>query len=165
MSSTPVTLNSSVGAYTAPCHTVVRSQPPARVLKLPKALTYLLTKGINSSIPASTIKNMVLAVADTGATDHMCPERSAFISYHPVPRNTLNVRMGNKTLAPVLGKGAAIISLNGKLVLVRNVIHVSTLRTPLYSLHKHLTQRGCGFLGDDSLGGLFVYFPTFVSSS
>ena len=70
--------------------------------------------------------------------------------------------MGNKTLAPVLGTGTAVISLNGKKVLVRNVLHVPTLRTPLYSLRKHLTQRGCGFIGDDSLGGLFVYFPTFV---
>ena len=95
---------------------------------------------------------MVLAVADTGATDHMCPEHSAFISYHPVPRNTRNVCMGDKTLAPVLGKGTAIILLNDKMVLVCNVLHVPTLRTPLYSLCKHLTQCGCGFLGDDSLG-------------
>ena len=95
---------------------------------------------------------MVLAIADTGATDHMCPERSAFISYHPVPRTMLNVCMGDKTLAPVLGKGTAIISLNGKMVIIRNVLHVSTLRTPLYSLCKHLTQRGCGFLGNGSLG-------------
>ena len=70
--------------------------------------------------------------------------------------------MGNKTLAPVLGKGTAVISLNGKMVLVHNVLHVHTLRTPLYSLRKHLTQQGCGFIGDDSLGGLFVYFPAFV---
>ena len=162
VSSIPVTLNSSVSDYTTPCRTVVCSQFPARLLKLPKAPTHLLTKGINSSIPASTIKNMVLAIADTGATNHMCLERSAFISYHPVPQNTLNVRMGNKTLAPVLGKGTAIISLNGKLVLVRNVLHVPTLRTPLYSLRKHPTQRGYSFLGNDSLGGLFVYFPSFV---
>ena len=38
----------------------------------------------------------------------------------------------------------------------------STLCAPLNSLCKHLTQRGCGFLGDDRLGDLFVCFPTFV---
>ena len=158
VSSAPVNLNASVGSYTATHRTVNSSQSPTRVLKLPKALSFLVTKGINASIPASTIHNVVLAVADTGATDHMCPEQSAFVSYHPVPCNTLNVCMGNKTLAPVLGKGTSIILLNGKLVLVRSVLHVPTLRTPLYSLHKHLTQRGCGFLGNDSLEGFFCVF-------
>ena len=72
--------------------------------------------------------------------------------------------MRNKTPAPVLRKGIAVISLNDKLVLVRNVLHIPTLCTSLFSLWKHLSQRGCGFLGDDSLGGLTVYFPTFFLS-
>ena len=109
------------------------------MLKLPKTLSFLLTKGIDVSIPAYTINNMVLAVTNTGATNYMYPERSASISYHPNPRNTLNVRMGGKTLAPILVKVTAIISLNGKMVLVRNVLHVPTLCTPLYSLRRHLT--------------------------
>ena len=70
--------------------------------------------------------------------------------------------MRDKTLAPVLIKYTAIISLNGKLVLMCNVLHMSTLYTPLCSLCKYLTQHGCGFLGDESLGVLFIYFPTFV---
>ena len=37
VSSAPVTLNASVSSYTAPRRTAVRSQPPACVLKLPKA--------------------------------------------------------------------------------------------------------------------------------
>ena len=136
--------------------------PSAPVLKLPKALSFLLSHGAKSTIPASTINNMVLAVADTGATDHMCPNRSAFISYHRCPPNQMNVRMGNKTLAPVLGTGTAVISLNGKLVLVQNVLHVSTLRCPLYSLRKHLTQCGCGFIDDDSLGVCScIFHPSF----
>ena len=89
---------------------------------------------------------MVLAVSNTGATDHMYHERSTFLWYHPVPRHMLNVCMGDKTFAPVLSKDTVIISLNEKLVLLRNVLHMPTLRTPLYSLRKHLTQRGCGFL-------------------
>ena len=106
------------------------------------------------------VHNMVLVVADTDTTNHMCPEWSEIISHHPV--TNISVRMGIKALVPVLGKGTALISLNGKLILVRNVLHVPTLRTPLYSLRKHLTQRGCGFLCDDSLRGLFVSFPNFV---
>ena len=53
------------------------------VLKPPKALSFLPTKGIDASIPASTINNMVIAVANTGATNHMCSKHSAFMSYHP----------------------------------------------------------------------------------
>ena len=97
---------------------------------------------------------MVLAVADTGATGHMCPERFAFVLYHPV--TNYNVCMGSKN------PSSTVISLNGKLVLVRNILHVPTLCTHLYSIRKHLTQLGCGFLGDDSLRGLFAYFQTFV---
>ena len=136
----PVNLNASGSSYTAPRPTVDRSLSSSCIIKLPKALSFLIAKGVNISIPALTLHTMVLAVADTGATDHMCPEQSAFISYHPV--TNANVCMGSKTLAPVLHKGTAVISLNGKLVLVCNAIHVPTLCTPLYSLNKHLIQRG-----------------------
>ena len=114
----------------APCPTIDYSQSPSCVTKHPKALSFLLTKDVSISIPASTIHNMVLEVADIGATDHMPPEQSAFISYHPV--TNINVHMGSKTLAPVLGKGTTVISLNGKLVLVHNILHVSTRFTPLF---------------------------------
>ena len=48
---------------------------------------------------------------------------------------------------------------------MHNILYAPTIRVPLYSLHKHLTGCGCVFLGDDSLGGLFVYFPSFSSLS
>jgi hypothetical protein len=88
------------------------------------------------SSPASLI------VADSGATDHMLPDQSAFISYRHV--HGLRVWMGNATFAPVLGRGTAILSLNGKSILVRNVLHIPDLHVPLYSLRAHLTQPGCG---------------------
>ena len=44
----------------------------------------------------------------------------------------------------------------------RDVLNVPTLRQPLYSLRSHHRQRGCGFLGSSDMGGMFVYFPTFV---
>ena len=43
-------------------------------------------------------------------------------------------------------------------------MHIPALRVPLYSLHAHLKQWGCGFVGDNSLGGMFVYFPSFILS-
>ena len=99
------------------------------------------------------------AVADTGATDHMVPDRNAFISYKSVVG--LRVRMGNNSYAPVLGRGTTIISLNGQRLLIRNVLHVPGLRVPLYSLRAHLRQFGCGFLGSHETG-MHVYFPGVV---
>jgi hypothetical protein len=52
-----------------------------------------------------------LVVADTGATDHMLPDVSAFISYKRV--HDLSMRMGNNSFVPVLGWGTAVFSLNG----------------------------------------------------
>ena len=57
-----------------------------------------------------------LLVADTGATDHMLPDKAAFISYYPVTGH--RVRMGNNSFAPIAGHGLAIISLNGKKILL-----------------------------------------------
>jgi hypothetical protein len=102
-----------------------------------------------------------LAVADTGATNHMVPDKSCFISYKA--NSGLSVRMGNNSFALVLGRGTAIFAFNGKRVLIRHVLHVPGLAVPLYSLRTHVTQCGCGFLGTKE-SGFLVYFPTFVLS-
>ena len=102
-----------------------------------------------------------VAIADTGATDHMFPDKSAFISYKRI--SNLQFRMGNNTFLLVLGRGTTIISLNGQRVLVRHVLHIPGLAVPLYRLQAHLKQPGCGFLGT-SESGMLVYFPSFVLS-
>jgi hypothetical protein len=43
------------------------------------------------------------------------------------------------------GKGSIKVSLNGKVVILRNVLHVPALQDPLYSLRKHTTMPGCGY--------------------
>jgi hypothetical protein len=101
------------------------------------------------------------AVANSGATDHMFPDKAAFISYKAI-RN-LQVRMGNNSFLPVLGCSTAIISLNDQRALVRNALHVPGLAVPLYSLRSHFKQRNCGFMAT-SEAGIMVYFPTFVLS-
>jgi hypothetical protein len=100
-------------------------------------------------------------VANSGATNHMFPDKSAFISYRLV--TNLQVQMGNNSFLPVLGRGLAIISLNGQRILVRNALHVPGLVVPLYSLHAHFAQPGCGFIGASGVS-ILVYFPTFVLS-
>ena len=91
----------------------------------------------------------------------MVPDKSCFISYKSVLG--LSVCMGNNSFVPVLDHGTAIFSLNGKHVLVQNVLHVPGLAVPLYSLRTHVTQRGCGFIGTGE-SGFLVYFPSFVLS-
>jgi hypothetical protein len=103
--------------------------------------------------------NRHFTVADSSATDHMIPDKSAFISYKTVMH--LQVRMGNNSYHPVLGCGTAIISLNGQRILLQNVLHVPGLVVPLYSLRVHVKQRGCGFIGTSDIG-ILVYFPSFV---
>ncbi len=98
-------------------------------------------------------------VADTGATDHMFPNKLAFISYKSIPN--LQVWMGNISFLPVLERGTAIISLNGQRILVCNGLHVPGLVVPLYSLCTHLKQHGCGFLGTFE-AEMLVYFTWFV---
>jgi hypothetical protein len=75
---------------------------------LPPILIKSLLKAIPTTNGGTPFR---LMVTDTGATDHMVPDRSAFISYKSV--HGLRVRMGNNLFAPVLGHGMAIISLNG----------------------------------------------------
>ncbi len=111
--------------------------------------------------PNDSTAGLWLVMADPGAMDHMVPDHSAFISYKAV-RN-LCVRMGNNSYAPVLGRGTAIILLNGQRLLIRNVLHIPALRVPLYSLRAHIRHRGCGFVGSYDTG-MHVYFPGVVLS-
>jgi len=139
-----------------------QANPEPRSIALPRMVQRLLANPGSHAIPTSyqpDLSKTSLLVADSGATDHMIPDRSAFISYRRV--HGLRVRMGNKSHAPVLGKGSAIISLNGKKVLIRDCLHVPDLRNPLYSLRAHQRQRGCGFIGLHG-HGVYVYFPNFV---
>ena len=134
----------------------------AIVVSLPPLVAALLVSSPDHNIPLSTTPSMLkkrFTVADTDATDHMFPERSAFISYHRSAKSW--VRLGNNSFAPILGKGTIIIFLDGKVVMIRNALHVPGLHAPLYSLRAHAKQPGCGFIDDDDLGEVFVYFPTF----
>jgi hypothetical protein len=133
--------------------------PGAFSISLPPRLAKIIANISKSSACRPT--GVRLAVADSGATDHMVPDKLAFISYKSISH--LNVRMGNNSYIPVQGQGSAIFSLNGKRVLIRNVLHVPGLAVPLYSLRTHMTQRGCGFFGSKS-SDFLVYFPEFVLS-
>jgi hypothetical protein len=76
-----------------------------------------------------------LLVADTGVTDCMLPDKSAFILYQPFTGR--QVHMGNNSFAPILGWGLTVIAINGRQILIQDCLHISDLRNPLYSLRAH----------------------------
>ena len=98
-----------------------------------------------------------VCVADSGATDHLFPDISAFISYHRVSGRF--VRLADQRLAKIMGIGSVAICLGGKKVVLHNVYHVPALRAPLFSLRTHRQQSHCGFIGDSN--SFSVWFPSF----
>ncbi len=141
---------SHIGSFThfSPSDT----DPTPDTIVLPPDLVLTLLNAISPEILAAAL---CMVVADTGATNHMLPDCAAFISYKSV--HNLCVWMGNNSYAPVLGQGTAIISLNGKCLLIWNVLHLLALQVPLYSLRAHICNCRCGFLGSFDTG-MQVYF-------
>jgi hypothetical protein len=160
--------NGSVSNYIPLCSRVLTESVPPLASSIGSvrcdSLSVSTTSGDDIVLPSDLISSLLRAVSptdlnclivvDTGATNHMLPDRSAFISYKAVRH--LHVRMGNNSYAPVLGRGTAIVSLNGQRLLIRNVLHVPALRVPLYSLWAHFCQLGCGFIGSFDTG-MHVY--------
>jgi hypothetical protein len=173
--------NNNVAFYYPSCkHAFVKSLPPPlappplhcanRPTNLPAASSskcIVISKHLMSIIARMSAALIFptlghhFAVTNSGATNHMFPDKSAFISYRLV--TNLQVQMGNNSFLPVLGRGLAIISLNGQCILVRNALHVPRLVVPLYSLHAHFAQPGCHFISASGVG-ILVYFLTFVLS-
>jgi hypothetical protein len=91
-----------------------------------------------------------LLIADTGATNHMIPDKSAFISFYPL--SGCQVCMSNNSFAPILGHGSAIISHNGKMILICHCLHVPDLCNPVYSFQAHQGQHGCGYISMYGMG-------------
>ena len=90
------------------------SSSAGATLTLPAAVQAVLDAIPSHAIPATAAPLALrrqLTIADTGATNHMFPDRSAFISYHK--SSHVRVCLGNNTYTPVLGTGTAIVSLNG----------------------------------------------------
>ena len=112
----------------------------------------------NTACIFTTVAGEKEACADSGATDVMLHEYEAFVSY----RRCVNrwVTLGDDTKIQILGEGTAKFSLNGKVILVRNALHVPNLRAPLYSLLKHKNMPGCGTLSMFGVGS-FILFPSF----
>ena len=72
-------------------------------------------------------------ILDTGATRHVCKDRSMFTSYQATGDEE-QVFMGNARSSPVVGKGNILLKLtSGKTLLLKNVLHVPDIRRNLIS--------------------------------
>lgn len=70
---------------------------------------------------------------DTGATCHVCFEKSAFSTYVPTDGNKL-LHMGNKATSNVAGVGSVMLKLtSGKELKLKDVLHVPDIRKNLIS--------------------------------
>jgi hypothetical protein len=125
------------------------------------ALTSVAHKALKSpnTIISKPVNLGVQCCANSGATDHMFPDRHAFISYHPTPN--CFVELGDGTKLRQMGKGSAKIMLNDKVILLRNVLHVPQLQEPLYSLRRHSQMPECGYFSSFDTGS-HLLFPTSV---
>lgn len=94
---------------------------------------------------------------DSGATDHMHMRRAAFEVYEPITNGF--VPMGDGSEVPALGRGTIALSLDGKVIRLRNVLHVPTLGVTLISIRVHHRKRGCGFVANAD--GMFLTFSSF----
>ena len=99
--------------------------------------------------------------SDTGATDTMWPDYSAFISYLKTPG--VQVKLGDGTMLDSPGKSSVKVSLNGKFIILRHVLYVTALQDPLYSLRKHTLKPGCGYFAFHVVTGSNSHLTTFWS--
>jgi len=96
-------------------------------------------------------------IADSGATSHMFPDRSMFRSYCPTPGSY--VILANKQRVSNPGCGDVHLKMGQHTVILTNVLHVPSLRMPLYSIRAHRRSLGCSFLADNN--GMYLSFPDF----
>jgi hypothetical protein len=74
-------------------------------------------------------------VVDSGATRHICANRTAFTSYTFVGDDEDQVYLDDSRTAAVNGKGKVILKLtSGKTLVLSDVLHVPTIRANLISV-------------------------------
>jgi len=74
-------------------------------------------------------------VVDSGATQHICANRSAFTSYTSVGDGEKHVYLGDSRTTPVLGKGKLLLKHTyGKTLALIDVLHVPSIRVNLISV-------------------------------
>jgi hypothetical protein len=91
----------------------------------------------NSSIlhPSGHCPSEFSVIIDSGATAMMVPFHHCFITYKPTPKSY--VILGNSQKSPCLGRGDVCITMGGFTVVLKDVLHIPSLRCPLFSIRCH----------------------------
>lgn len=97
-----------------------------------------ITQGCSEITTALLTRNSSTWVADSGATHHMCDQRSFFLNFHPIQEGSRMVTgIGQKQLS-VLGKGDILIKpiSNGsdQTAIMKEVLYIPELGTNLFSI-------------------------------
>ena len=84
-----------------------------------------------------------------------------FFSYHPSLDPSDYSILEDNTNSNIAGQGNAVVELKPQIILLWDVIHVPTLRTPLYSIYMHTRRTGCAYDMDDNVI-IFLILPPFI---
>lgn len=94
-------------------------------------------------------------LGDSGASEHMCTKREAFVTFEHFPEKAKSVSMGNNAKIYAIGKGDVWIStlVDGlwRARLLKNVLCVPDLRNNLYSLGAAADEGKTIFLNKDTI--------------
>lgn len=102
-----------------------------------------------------------VAIVDSGTTDHLWHDYSAFTSYQPLHNN--HVTLADNSTTPTMWISSLKVSLSGQDVGICDALDVPSLQMLLYSLYAHHCMPGCGFLGDN--GTFHVYLLMLMITS
>jgi hypothetical protein len=80
---------------------------------------------------------------DSGASDHFCNDKSAFLEIQRLPK-PIQVRIGDNSTVPAVGIGTILLSVTGKQrkIQLSKVLYIPAIGTNLLSVSK-LTDIGC----------------------
>jgi hypothetical protein len=78
---------------------------------------------------------------DSGATDHFCNDKSAFLDIRRLPKH-IQVRIGDNSIVPATGIGTVLLASKNRRIQLTDVLFVPAIGTNLLSISK-LTDKGC----------------------
>ena len=105
------------------------------------------------------------SIEDTGSTNDMDQNYGSFLIYHHSYSDDY-VTLGNRSKYPISGYVTTLVRLGGKVNKKWNVyFHVTGLRAPLYSLHRHRKLTQCGYIGNNKTKTTWpAYFPLTIEN-
>jgi hypothetical protein len=131
---------------------------PYLYFEVPLGSVKSVSSSLKGSTNPSTANGVFNVIIDSGCTRHVFPYQDSFINYKPCSHSF--VVLADKSKTACLGTGTISISLGGKHIILHDVLHVHSLRSPLISVRCLRRLKGCSFLCDNS--GCFLTFPKFI---